>query len=79
MLMAGSRMHKLYGLFCILLGALMTGSGYRILRPYRRPSSASGFAGPILGQSVVIVAIGSLLVICGLVMAVVFSMIFFLA
>jgi hypothetical protein len=71
-------MHKLYGLLCILIGAFMTWAGYRIQKPYQRPPGVTGFAGPIVGWSLLMGTLGHLLIICGLILAVVFSIIFFL-
>lgn len=71
-------MHKLYGLLCILIGASMTWAGHRILKRHQRPPEVTGFAGRIAGSSLLIVTLSNLLVICGLVLAVVFGLVFFL-
>jgi hypothetical protein len=71
-------MHKLYALVCLLGGAALVWCGYRILRPYKRSEGATGFAGDIVSRHALIGCAGQLLVILGLIIAIVFTLIFLL-
>ncbi|HXB21771.1 MAG TPA: hypothetical protein VNV88_10335 [Candidatus Solibacter sp.] len=71
-------MHILFGLLCIFIGAFMTWAGYRIQKPYQRPPGVTGFASPIVSRSLLIGSLGDLLIICGLILAIIFSIMFFL-
>ena len=52
--------------------------GYRLKAPYERPPGATGFAGPIFSRHLLINGAGDLLVVVGLVIAVIFTLIFVL-
>jgi hypothetical protein len=56
----------------------LTWVGYKIKAPYERPPGATGFAGPIFSRHLLIEGAANLLVVVGLIIAVVFSLIFFL-
>ncbi len=71
-------MNRLYGLTCILIGGSMAWAGYRILKRHDRPAGATGFAGPIVSRSLFITFTGILLLVVGLILAVIFALIFFL-
>jgi hypothetical protein len=72
-------MHILYALICLLAGGGLTWAGYRISRPYERPHQATGFLGPILSRHLLIASAGYLLVIFGLIIGMMFTLIFLLA
>ncbi|HZR29319.1 MAG TPA: hypothetical protein VFA71_11135 [Terriglobales bacterium] len=71
-------MHRLYALLCLLGGSAVVWCGYRILRPYRRSEGATGFVGDVVSRPMLIGCAGQLLVIVGLIIAVVFTLIFLL-
>jgi hypothetical protein len=65
-------------LACVLVGGGLTWVGYKLKAPYERPPGATGFAGPIFSRLLLIEGAANLLVVVGLIIAVVFSLIFFL-
>ncbi len=71
-------MHYLYAFLCLLIGGGITWVGYRLKAPYERPPGTTGFAGPIISRHLLIGSAGNLLVVFGLIIAVMFSLIFFL-
>jgi hypothetical protein len=71
-------MHKLYALLCFLVGGALAWAGWKILRPYNRPPGTTGFAGPIVSRHLLVGLAGNLLFIFGIVIAVLFSLIFLL-
>lgn len=70
-------LNRIYGLACILIGGSMAWAGYRILKRYDRPARASGFAGPIVSRSLFITSAGIFLLAIGLILAVIFGLVFF--
>ncbi len=73
-----NNVHNLYAFLCILVGGGISWAGYRIKAPYDRPPGTTGFAGPIFSPHLLIGCAGDLLVVVGLVIALLFSFIFFL-
>jgi hypothetical protein len=71
-------MHDLYALFCFVVGGGMALIGYRLLAPSEYPPGASRFAGPILSRHLLIGVAGNLLVVVGLIIGIVFSLVFLL-
>ena len=69
-------MHYFYACLCHLAGAGIAWSGYRLKAPYERPPGATGFAGPIFSRHLLINGAADLLVVVGLVIAVIFTLIF---
>jgi hypothetical protein len=76
--LAANDMHDLYALCCFVGGGGIAWLGYRLSVPSEYPPGASRFAGPILSRNLLIGAAGNLLVVVGLVISVVFSLIFLL-
>jgi hypothetical protein len=71
-------MHKLYAFLCLFGGGALSWAGWKILRPYNRPPDTTGFAGPIIGRPLLVALAGNLLFIFGIVIAVLFTLIFLL-
>jgi hypothetical protein len=71
-------MHKLYALLSFIAGALLAWTGWKISRPYNRPPQATGFSGPVVSRHLLVGVAGNLLLILGMVIAVLFTMIFLL-
>ena len=71
-------MHYCFACLCLFAGGGIAWIGYRLKAPYERPPGATGFAGPIFGRHLLINGAGDLLVVVGLVIAVIFTLIFVL-
>ncbi len=71
-------MHLLYALASIIAGGALAWLGYRLSARYERPPGATGFAGPLLSRHLLIGSAGNLLIAVGLIIAVIFSLIFLL-
>ena len=71
-------MHYLYAFLCVVLGGGISWIGYRVKAPYGRPPGATGFAGPIFSRRLLIGGAADILVVVGLVIAVLFTLIFLL-
>lgn len=69
-------MHYFYACLCLLAGAAIAWIGYRLKAPYERPRDATGFAGPILSRHLLIGGAADLMVVVGLIIAVIFTLIF---
>ena len=76
--LAANDMHDLYALFCLVAGGGIAWTGYRLSARSEYPPEASRFAGPILSRHLLIGVAGNLLVVVGLIIGVVFSLIFLL-
>ncbi len=61
-----------------MVGLALAAAGYRILQRYARPPAATGFAGPILSRHTLIIVAAQLLLVVGLILAMVFGLIFLL-
>jgi hypothetical protein len=71
-------MHYLYAFLCVVLGGGISWTGYRLKAPYARPPGVTGFAGPIFGRHLLIGSVGDLLIAVGLIIAILFTLIFVL-
>jgi hypothetical protein len=71
-------MHDLYALVCFVFGGGMAWLGYWLSARLERPPGATGFAGPIFSRYLLIGWAGDFLLIIGLIIAVMFSLIFLL-
>jgi hypothetical protein len=71
-------MHYFYACLCLFAGAAIAWIGYRLKAPYERPPGATGFAGPIVSRHLLINGAADLFVVVGLVIAVIFTLIFVL-
>lgn len=69
---------KWWGVLCVVVGLALAAAGYRILQRYARPPGVTGFAGPILSRHTLIVMAAVFLVLVGLIVAIVFGLIFLL-
>lgn len=70
---------KWWGVLCVVVGLAMAAAGYRILQRYERPPGVTGFAGPIVSQHTLIIVAAQFLLVVGLLLAMVFGLIFLLA
>ena len=61
-----------------MVGLATAVAGYRILQQYERPPGATDFAGPILSRHTLIIMAAVLSLAVGLIVAIVFGLIFFL-
>ena len=70
-------MHVIYALLCLVIGTSMAWAGYRMLKPYERRRGETGFPGPV-GWHTLIQLAGDLLIVFGLILAIVFGLVFLL-
>ena len=71
-------MHVLYALICFVFGSGIAWMGYWLSARLERPRGAPGFAGPIFSRYLLIGWAPNFLLIIGLIIAVIFSLIFLL-
>jgi len=71
-------MHLLYVCVCVVVGGGISWIGRRLKASYARPPGTTGFAGPIFSRQLLIGGAADLLVAVGLIIAVLFTLIFVL-
>jgi len=76
--MGTRQVHKLYALLCFIAGGSLKWVGWKTLRPYDRPPQATGFSGPTFRRHLFIGLAGNVVLILGIVIAVLFTLIFLL-